>query len=445
MYTLTLPSGQSFDVITIPKGTVLFRGFNMYAENTFFTELFGKIVDGRGYCVDNHQNVFFYPAPFVSDTVEDYPVHAIYVVQYDLDVVLLTYPSQACRGDKNTNPHESAIVRCNTISQTDACGKTRTDYDPCLSPLLINTYPHIKGYVALAAEDAAMYRSVYYSYLQREDPECAKMTTPFVVGNSRKLQAIPEIVLYPLQSRNPPLIHPRAVTENGYVQYALKHRSFVNYFPLAYITETKYYSFLDMAKDANIRELMDAARFTRSAEGDKNPDMMRAVKRFVDEALSPRGIYMHGTRYRFTIDLRTGFYRIDLDIVSKRPIPYVGNTVRMRNLDDDSDILVPFYYPVNVKKQLHGYLMRKPPVIEEELLTTLNRFGASVQKYYQFDKGNPLTYKMHYKMETTFPRPDLSQHTRRRFRSFTRKIPRFINTAADSNTTRKRVRTRCGV
>lgn len=437
MYTLTLPSGQTFDVITIPKGTVLFRGFNMYAENTFFTELFGKLVDGRGYCVDNHQNVFFYPAPFVSDTVSDYPVHAIYIVQYDLDVVLLTYPSKACRGNKNTNPPDSAIVTCNKISKTDSCGQSRTYYDPCLSPILINTYPHIKGYIAIAAEDAATYRGIYYSYLHHEDPDCSQMTTPFVVGNSRKLQAIPEIVLYPLQSRNHPLIHPRAVHEHGYVQYAIKNRSLLNYFPLAYISETKYYSFLDMEKEANVNELMNAKRFTSSADGDKNPDMIHAIKRFVDEALNPRGIYMHGTRYRFTIDLRTGFYRIDLDIISKRPIPYVGNTVRIRNLEDDMNILIPFYYPVNVKKQLHGYLMRKPAVIEEELLTTLNRFGASVQKYYQFDKGNPYTYKMHYKMDTSFPRPDLSPYTRRRFRSFTRKIPRFIPTT-ETNTTRKK-------
>lgn len=433
-YTITLSSGKTVDVVTIPKGTVLFRGFTMYAENAFFTELFGKIsVDGLGYCVDNHQNVFFYPAPFVSDVVSDYPIHAIYIVQYDLDIVLLTYPSTSSRGDKNTNPPESGFVTCNKISEYDSCGHKRPDYDACLSTLLLKEYPHIKGYIALAKEDAALFRGMYYPHLCREDPDCAKMTTPFVVGNTRKLQAIPELALFPLQSHNSPIIHPRAVNEEGYVSYAIKNKALLNYFPLVYITENKYYSFMDMKKEENIRELMHAERFTRSTNGNKNPDMMHAVKGFVDQALHPSGVYIHGTRYRFSIDLRTGFYRIDLDIVSKSPIPYVGNTIRLRNLENETDMIIPFYYPINMKKQLHGFLMRKRPMCEQELLMTMNRFGASVQKYYQFDKGNPLVYNQHYRMDKTFPRPDLSPHIRRRFRTFTRKIPRFIN----SNTSRK--------
>lgn len=73
--TRTLSSGESFDVITLPKGTVLFHGFHAryndtISEDKLFTELFGDYDDSGEYCVAPTFQKFFYPAPFMGDVVD---------------------------------------------------------------------------------------------------------------------------------------------------------------------------------------------------------------------------------------------------------------------------------------------------------------------------------------------------------------------------------------
>ena len=70
MKTYTLSSGKSFHTVVLPKGTVLFRGFNMddggkNDTEVPFTELFGRRDSGGDFCVDLHDNKFFYPTPYM--------------------------------------------------------------------------------------------------------------------------------------------------------------------------------------------------------------------------------------------------------------------------------------------------------------------------------------------------------------------------------------------
>jgi len=151
MPTYTLSSGEPFDTIILPKGTVLFRGFEMMHGDTVdtevpFTELFGRQDDEGHYCVDPHHNTFFYPAPYMVDVVNRYSIHAIYLTNYDLELVSMVRPSlrtRDARGKVDTAPY----AHCTDIAPINKCGKRMIHHDPCLSPLLIKEFPNIHGYV----------------------------------------------------------------------------------------------------------------------------------------------------------------------------------------------------------------------------------------------------------------------------------------------------------
>jgi len=71
----------TFQTITIPKGTVLFRGLRFDNETQYdslFHDMIGYKKD-NSYTISPSMNVFFYPVPYVSDVVSIYDIHAIYL------------------------------------------------------------------------------------------------------------------------------------------------------------------------------------------------------------------------------------------------------------------------------------------------------------------------------------------------------------------------------
>lgn len=81
----TLSNGYKFDVVTLPKGTVLFHGFygkynKGISEDKIFTELFGDYDDSGHYCVSPNTQKFFYPAPFMGDDVYKFQLYGIFVL-----------------------------------------------------------------------------------------------------------------------------------------------------------------------------------------------------------------------------------------------------------------------------------------------------------------------------------------------------------------------------
>jgi hypothetical protein len=442
MPTYTLSSGETFDTIVLPKGTVLFRGFEMMHGETVdtevpFTELFGRQDDEGHYCVDPHHNTFFYPAPYMVDVVNRYSIHAIYLINYDLELVSMVRPSlqtRDARGKVDTAPY----AHCTDIAPINKCGKRMIHHDPCLSPLLIKEFPNIHGYVAIAANDAGHYMHGYFPTVYKHNMEYAKSTVPFVVENARKIQSVPEIVLYPYHARISDEIrrvHPRAV-DDYYIQYALKHRAELNYFPLCYITEKKIYTWNDLESYKTRKEMGETVR--------NDPEFISAIlekeKNIVQHALNPSGIRIHGVDYKFTVDLRTGFYVASHKLSATHPSPSdtLTNIVKLyRQSYTEPSIpinsyIVPFEYPRTLKQSIRGFLRRagKQEKSEEDLVMALNRIGASFSKHYQFDIAHPTKFKTTYKLETMFPRPDIDIKTTKK--RFTRKTKRTLPKTAPS-------------
>jgi len=413
MPAYTLSSGESFQTILIPKGTILFRGLNMNLDPAaIMTDLFGPInKDDGDYCVDPHHNVFFYPSPFISDVVEKYPIHCVFIVNYDIEIISMVLPSIDFRDKPGT--HTSAYESCSQIGHVDLCNKRLNPLDPCLTSLLIREYPHIQGYIGIHPKDAYRYDK---GFMKHAAADCASITDPFVLPNATGVRSIPEIALFPYHTRpyNPNDsidIHYRA-PNNEFGHYIIQNRALLNYFPLAYITETRVVYVPELRNYWNIVELAKSDRtdpfFTST--------IMTNINQFMDIFLSPTGIFIEDVNYKCTIDVRTGFYAVKMRQLSK------NQTMISKTLDvviekspDDYDlehIYVPLHYSSFLKKQLHRYLSRLTHGPFNMIDRNLSNLQQSYSKYYQF--GKP-----YLKLEATFPRPEFVRPSTRRY---TRKV-----------------------
>lgn len=422
MPSYTLSSGETFDTVIIPRGTVLFRGFNMMTNgkkdyDKALTELFGPGIDGSGPCVDPHYNMFFYPTPYVSDAVEPYSIHAIYITNYDVELVNMIQPSRRTR-DMPTDIHTSPYVRCRDIYPKDKCGNKMKETDPCLTPLLITEYPNIHGYIALAANDSNKYRR---GFLTQTKPPYATQSLPFAASNAKGINGIPEIVLHPYHVRTS--LDIRRISEHAYDEggfaFAMRHRAELNYFPLLYVTEAKTYTFKELDETGAHAAFASTERDDVTYNS-RIPDRLFEI---LEAALSPDGIDIDGVIYTFTIDLRTGFY-----IAKNHAVPRLSNGRETGVLDvyrqvmdgeysPNSRFIVPFEYPPRLKKGIHGYLSRMKSTnsrhTEDDVVANLNRLGASFSRHYIFHGSQPTEPTLLYRIETQFPRPELTNSSRR--------------------------------
>lgn len=253
----------TFQTITLPKGTVLFRGLHIGNDNSYkkiFTDLIGY-PDDKYYCISSSMNVFFYPVPYVSDTVNIYNVHVIYLTQYDIELLLLIKPSTISRYDKINDNYNNIMKVCSNISEKNTCGVQMSDNDPCLTNTILKRYPHIRGYIAIADQDASIFTAKYHHMIRKDDITKVKHIIPSIVSNNRKIIGIPEIVMNPLHlsyssyNSDKYPIKARFDGLDSIVKYCIMNRSQYNYFPLLYFTNNNIYQFHDLVNTDIIQKI----------------------------------------------------------------------------------------------------------------------------------------------------------------------------------------------
>jgi hypothetical protein len=399
----------------LPKGTVLFHGFQgdyrgIFDDSKLISELFGDIFDGA-HCVSKHTQKFFYPAPFMGDVVYKYQVYGIYILNYDVNLVIMILPDKSLHADKGS--FESTTIRCADIAENDECGMKYKGADHCLTPVLLKEHPDIHGYIAIPNVDGALYKSMFFSQLKDSYPNFVSMTTPMVVSNSKGLVAIPEIVLHPYHVRTeaPRYVSPRAVDDP--VSYTLSNISQLNYIPIAFFTETDTYSFLDLRHKKHRYTLLTSERHLDQTA---ITPLQQRLKIFVDQALSPAGVKVQDMLLKFTIDLRTGFYCAKYLVVPESNNE-IANIKVFKETDEGVNYeeydIVPFSYPTYLKKRIHRLLTHaeKHPGDETSLSRELSRIKASYRRKYIFDKGKALRT---FDLERSFQVHHLRNQTRKK-------------------------------
>jgi hypothetical protein len=412
-----LIQGKEFQTIKIPKGTILFRGIVFENKNNFhslFKDLIG-VKDETRYKISPTTNVFFYPVPYVSDIVDMFNVHIMYVTQYDLELIMLVSPSTLQRGNKNIlDPKLSPIATCSHISEYDKCGYTMSKDDPCLTDIIINRFPQIDGFIGLTAQDIALINKKYKDLINiNKSHQLVKHIIPSIITNARGLSGIPEIVLHPLRFRYNECHYILRQFRNpdNIIKYCMAHRPQYNYFPILYFTNNGVFTFNDLKEDNTIKKIEESIRII-------DPPTIPKVYEYINEIFNKfltTGYKVDNILYKILIDRRTGFYKILQDTYSKRRITHKKEK---RQGDSGLESYLDSYIikPTN-NSEINTILSTHKEYIDDYLLRNLYANGYSLKKKLVFNRKNKNKFIYNYYINKMIDRPDIDKYTSKRERN----------------------------
>jgi hypothetical protein len=222
------PSGTDISLVTLPAGTVLFRGIQLPTENplAFYTDYLGtpSMVGGSPtLCLKPTHNVFFYAHPLVCFGAHNvgplFDAVQVVVLVKDVNVVCMIRPSLMVRGEGKRYSGISPIQRCSNFKE--ACGELTEDairqlsYDNCLSPDY-QRRSFTRGWMAIAnldsiepkledeQEELRPTMAPYLKALERRQPGVGSILTASTYVDATRSEkgknprtGFPEIVLYP--------------------------------------------------------------------------------------------------------------------------------------------------------------------------------------------------------------------------------------------------------
>jgi len=416
-------SKKEFQTIKIPRGTVLFRGLSFESKNihtSLFNDLIG-IRDGPRYKISPTMNVFFYPVPYVSDVVNIYNIHMMYITQYDIELIMLVSPSLISRGNKNIiDPHLSPITTCSRISEFDKCGYKMSDDDPCVTEIILKRFPHIDGYIGLAEQDIALINKKYKDIVDKNaNIDIVKQIIPSIITNSRGLAGIPEIVVHPLRFRHDEchILKKQFRNSADIVKYCILYRAQYNFFPLLYFTNNGVFTFNDLKEDTTSDLIVKSARLYDSVI---IPKVYKYINEIFSKMLTEDGYKINNIIYRVFIDRRTGFYTLlDSNVVHNKRISY--KKMASKSTSDLNHLDSYIIKPNN--SEIGEILSTHKDYIDKYLLENCYMNGYSLKKKLIFDRGNRNKFVYNYYIDKMIDRPDLEKYAiiRKKNKNITRK------------------------
>lgn len=381
-----LSSGTEFITATIPAGTALFRGIYGEQPGGLFADFIGKYNKTTdAYEISPTDMVFFYPAPYASDSVNFYPIKAIYLTNYNIELVLLVLPSNISKG---TNTDVLSIS-----SEKDICGKNIDNENPCLTDRVRYEFPSIKGYIALAVNDVGYLKQQFKSFIKKKKTYGNNLLS-FLISNSAERQGIAEIAIHPLNNyesycRKIHTSNFRGGDANKEFWLKRKRHEF-SFIPFCYINETNLYYF----KNINVKLLEKSERH----QMDSTSKIYNIETELINMLLDKDGLKINNKTYYFTIDKRTGFYIIKQDIKKNNKTHKNKNTfihmLEYNNDKDDKEYEIPVEYSITMKKEIQQKMFKNTIFMKSQLgqldsfTETANINGYTAIPKYIFNRGN---------------------------------------------------------
>jgi hypothetical protein len=259
---------EKVNVTVIPKGTVLFKGYNETKQ--ILSDYTGWYKSGEKYSyVWPNFNVFFYPYPFVVDEIDIVSQSKItmvtYILQNDVNVILGVLPSSNLRDDRHKSKY---LNSCNTLKVSKHFEGLH--YDPCFNPEFMEQNSDIIGSLFISETD-----SIAHKTITGKNVKLLKYRHFF--QDRENHIGVPEIILYPFKKRHFEEIQFERSTDTLY-NVIKKNINLYNYKPIS--IEEHY----------------------KSKES--------SFKNFIDKMLSPEGVFIDDKILHMTIDTVTNFYVI---------------------------------------------------------------------------------------------------------------------------------------
>jgi hypothetical protein len=221
------PSDTDISLVTLPAGTILFRGIKLPTENplAFYTDYLGTpaMVNGTPtLCLKPTHNVFFYAHPMVCFGAHNvgplFDAVQVVVLVKNVNVICMIRPSSMVRGEGKRYSGNSPIQRCSNFKES--CGELTEDalqqlsYDNCLSPAY-QRRSFTRGWMAIAnldsiepklEEEGELHPTMgpYLKGLEKRLPGVGSLLAASTYVDATRTEkgknprtGFPEIVLYP--------------------------------------------------------------------------------------------------------------------------------------------------------------------------------------------------------------------------------------------------------
>ena len=416
--TYTLSNNSEFKTITIPKGTLLFRGitFTQDTQNEYISEFFNK-----GLCIPPTKNIYFYPAPYAGIGVNPFNVYILYSTNYELELLLLIKPSTHFKSNSSEQnaSSEEFVTLCNKISAVDTCGGKMSYDDICFTEDFIKQFPHILGYIGLDASDVDAFYNHYKAFLKHGMTDKIKQIIPSIVENSRGFTGIPEIVLHPLHLRKLQTARFRHNFRqpDTWIKAIIENRARYNYTPLLYITDTDIFTLNDLLNDTNILKMRES-QFSDYVMSNPLFDRMNEVIK----KLLGNGYKINNTTYKLMLESSTGFYKlITNEKRNNKTQKYKTNTMINFEPNTMNDTQTPVSYSIHSNIPNDTILNITNPYFIDTKESDLNSKLKSLTSGLVFKKGN---YIKKYRINEVFKRDDLSNPSKYKQRTKTRRLQR---------------------
>jgi hypothetical protein len=274
--------GKKTTILTIPKGTILFR--HVYKTDSPIYDFLGKYNEKEDkYTLSPDQYIYFYFYPYIRDTnkfvsseIQDISTMITYVTSRDVNILLLIYPSKY---SKSKRFRSNAIALCD--EKIDCSGQKGFETDICFKNKFREENPDILGNISIKYSDNVDLKEAIQS---GKFNDFKKFITFFKNVNNNS--GVPELALYPRTKNTDKCIETK-LDVSGY-DWITKHFEEFNYFPLL-VQPHKLYE-----KDDFYKFLIQGF----NPEGYIDPETSKVV-------------------YHLTIDKRTYFYMLK-EVIEKK-------------------------------------------------------------------------------------------------------------------------------
>ena len=351
-------------LVTLPAGTVLFRGQKLPNPQSvdpriFYRDFLGDPEGSYTVCLNPSHNTFFYPFPYIAfganDVGKTFDIMNIVVLVQPVTVVSMLSPSTFVRGTIKRYSGDAAIQRCSSLTNGLCHEPTPQEldamqYDNCLNPAY-QLRSTTRGWMAIAQQDSLNKRrgstgeltsmGSYVKALESRHPGSGAELVAWSYTDSNKNYGFPEIALYPYK-KHKGLTAIKRQCKN--IQTAIRimqkeaEDDNLNYLPIAAITND---GLIDMVNGLYTYERLGVSENAFSIPAlNKQLGIENRLAEFLD-SLQTKGInlpvYGNG---KLSFDTRTGFYILPQVIPKALQISEKGENFPYRYLSlplDTSD------------------------------------------------------------------------------------------------------------
>jgi len=326
-------------LITLPPGTVLFRGMKVpnpaeVDARVFYRDYLGDPEGSRQVCMRPTQNVFFYPFPYVAfganEVGQNFDMMQMVVLVHPVNVVCSISPSEWVRGmgqrydgDAPYRRCDSFPLSCHPLTQEERVGLS---YDNCLSPEY-QVRSGTRGWMALADLDsfnptqekvpygmpkpvgAPSSMKLYLKALEARKPGAGAELAAWSYTDRHRHHGFPEISLYPYKTHQGNRLLKRGCPDaDAAIRLMEKEAAAdnLNFLPLATFTRN---GTIDMVNGLfTVDALGISANSFSTPAADKQPVIEQKIGEYMD-LLQTRGLKLpfFGPG-KLCLDTRTGFY-----------------------------------------------------------------------------------------------------------------------------------------